>query len=218
MNRNSMKTVIRLSIGMVALGWASLAVAARSQNTPHPCSVTVADRVGDAILSDGHGVYTDGIDAECRLWDMASVADHLYFVAPGGVPQSTRTLKLSIPGVTNGAEICGTGTLQPNQNSSNYQFYNLLAVGSSTNDVGQNFGGTFKCTSGINLWTITYESQCIVITHGQYGTPGSNIREWTITANGAPCTATVTKSQNRKVVGTWINQDVPFQVTATELP
>jgi len=214
MNRLLMNKAIRLSVAMVALGWASWAIAGKPpQNTPHPCQVSVADRSGDSLQSDGVGIYTDGLDTEARLWDMMNgVADHLYFVAPGGTPGSTRFLKLSIPGITNGVQACGTGILQPNVNSSGYQFYNLLPVGQSTSG-SQNFGGTFKCSYGPHDWdavNVTYESQCIVITH-------TADKVWTITADPG-CTAAVTKIQNRQVVGQWVGQDVPFQVQATELP
>ena len=57
---------------------------------------------------------------------------------------------------------------------------------------------------------LTYESQCIVITH-------TANKVWTITAE-AGCTASVTKIQNRQIIGQWVAQNVPFQVQATELP
>ena len=63
MSRNWIRATLRLCVGIVALGWASLAAAAKPQSTAHPCEVTVADRVGDSILSDGGGKYTEGIDA-----------------------------------------------------------------------------------------------------------------------------------------------------------
>lgn len=219
MNKNPMTTAIRFGALIVLVGWASWAPAApQPNNIAHACDVTVADRAGDSILSDGGGIYTDGImGASARLWDMNNgVADHLFFQVQQG---NGRVLKLTIPGVTGGTQTCAAGTLKPNVNVSGYQFYNFLPVGSSTAGV-QNFGGTFGCSFGSgnrDSYNVTYESQCIVITHGQSGNPGSNPLEWTIAA-GAGCTATVTKVQNRKVVGTWVNQDVPFQVTATELP
>ena len=129
---------------------------------------------------------------------MNGVADHLFFQAGGA-----RKLKLSIPAVTGGVQTCNLGTLQPNVNASGYQFYNDLPGGSSTADVGQNFGGTFACSfgsGGRDGYNVTYESQCIVITHGQHGNPGSNPLEWTVAAD-AGCIAAVTKVQNRKVVG-----------------
>ncbi len=209
MKKTLMKTAIRLCVGIGASSWTLLAVAAQPpQNTPHPSQVTVANRAGDSILSDGAGIYTDGVDAEARLWDMMNgVADHLYFQAGG-----TRKLKLSIAGITNGLQTCDVGTLQPNVNSSGYQFYNLLPVGQSTTGT-QNFGGTFKCSYGPHDWdavNVTYESQCIVITHTAY-------KVWTITADTG-CTAAVTKIQNKQVIGQWVGQNVPFQVQATELP
>jgi hypothetical protein len=143
------------------------------------------------------------------------VADHLYFQAGGA-----RTLSLSIPGITGGTQPCGSGVLQPNVNASGYQFYNLLPVGSSTADVGQNFGGTFKCSfgsGGRDAYNVTYESQCIVITHGDYGNPTSDPHKWTVAADPG-CTAGVTKVLNRRVVAQWVGQDVPFALTATELP
>ena len=205
-----MKKTSRVLVSMVALGWACWASAAKPpQNTAHACQVSVADRSGDALLSDGAGIYTDGLDADARLWDMMNgVADHLYFQVSG----RGRSLRLSIPGITNGIQTCATGTLQPNVNSSGYQFYNLLAVGQSTSG-SQNFGGTFQCSYGAHNWdavNVTYESQCIVFTH-------TADKVWTITADSG-CTATVTKIQNRQVVGQWVNQNVPFQVQATELP
>jgi hypothetical protein len=186
------------------------------QNISHPCNVAVGDRPGDSILSDGGGLYTDGVDASVRLWDMNNgVADHLYVQASGA-----RTVKLSIPGITGGSQTCSTGTFKPNVNSRGYQFYNDLPVGSSTADVGQNFGGTFACnfgTGGRDAYNVTYESQCIVITHGEYGNPLSDPHKWTVTAD-LGCTASVTKVLNRRVVAQWVAQDVPYELTATELP
>jgi hypothetical protein len=219
MNKNLVKTAIRFGAVIVLVGWASWAVAGKPpQNTPHPCQVAVADRVGDSILSDGLGIYTDGVAGTgARLWDMVNgVADHLYFGAGSG-----RTLKLSIPSVTSGTQTCTAANLRPNLNTDQYQFYNVLPVGSSTADVGENFGGTFQCSfgsgNGTGSYNVTYESQCIVITHGQHGNTGSNPLEWTINAD-AGCTAKVTKVQKGKPDVTWSGLDVPFQVTATELP
>jgi hypothetical protein len=210
MNTNLVKTAIRLGAVVALVSWASWAIAAKPpQNTPHACRVSVADRSGDSLLSEGLGIYTDGLDAQARLWDMVNgVADHLYFLVDG----SGRNLKLSIPGITNGVQTCSSGKLQPNVNASGYQFYNLLPIGSSTTG-SQNFGGTFGCSYGAHGWdavNVTYESQCIVITH-------TADKMWTITADTG-CTATVTKIQNRQVIGQWVGQDVPFQVQATELP
>ena len=216
MNKNLVKTAIRLGVVIALVGWASWAIAGKPpQNTAHSCQVAVAD-AGNSILSDGLGVYTDGVDRTgARLWDMNNgVADHLYFAAEGSV----RNLKLSIPGVTNGIQTCDSANLRPNLNSSQYQFYNELLVGESTADVDQNFGGTFACSFGTrNSYNVTYESPCIVITHGQHGNTGSNPLEWTIAADAA-CTAAVTQVEKGKVVGQWVNKQVPFQVTATELP
>jgi hypothetical protein len=219
MNKNLAKTAIRFSAVIVLLGWASWATAAKPpQNTAHPCQVTVADRTGDSIRSDGGGIYTDGVaGTAARLWDMLpGVADHLYFAAGSG-----RALKLSIPGVTSGTQTCTAANLRPNVNTDQYQFYNVLPVGSSTADVGENFGGTFQCSfgsgNGTGSYNVSYESQCIVITHGQHGNTGSNPLEWTINAD-AGCTAKVTKVQKGKPDVTWSGLDVPFQVTATELP
>ena len=64
---------------------------------------------------------------------------------------------------------------------------------------------------------MTYESQCIVITHGDYGNTSSDPRRWTVTANPG-CTASVQKVLSRRVVAQWVGQDVPFELTATELP
>jgi hypothetical protein len=209
MTRNPGKSTMSVIVMIVLMGWASRAEAGKPpKNVSHACQVTVSHRPGDSILSDALGVYTEGVDAQVRLWDMMNgVADHLYFQASG----NGRSLKLWIPGVTNGVETCGSGTLQPNLNSSGYQFYNLLPIGSSTADVGQNFGGTYKCASGTSSWNVTYESECIVIAHTGAG-------QWSVTADGAPCTATVTRVENRRVVATWVGVDVPFQVNATELP
>ena len=213
MNKRQIETTSRLSIALLLLGPASWATAGKpAQNTPHACQVAVADRSGDSLLSDGAGIYTDGVDSDARLWDMMNgVADHLFFAVPGG-SHGSRVLKLSIPGITNGIQSCAVGTLQPNVNSSGYQFYNLLPVGQSTTG-SQNFGGTFKCSYGAHNWdavNVTYESQCIVITH-------TADKVWTITADSG-CTASVTKIQNRQVIGQWVGQNVPFQVQATELP
>jgi hypothetical protein len=219
MNRNLVRTATRLGAVIALVGLASWAVAGKPpQNTAHPCQVAVSDEAGNSILSDGFGVYTDGVDGTgARLWDMKNgVADHLYFIVENG-----RSLKLSIPGVTTGTgQTCASANLRPNLNSDQYQFYNDLPVGMSTADVGQNFGGTFACSFGAgnrDSYNVTYESQCIVITHGEYGNTGSNPLEWTITAD-APCTAAVTQVQKGKVVNQWVGQEVPFQVTATELP
>ncbi len=231
MNKNLMRRAILLGVLIVLVGWASWAPAApKPTNVAHPCSVTLADRAGDSILSDGLGIYPNFADgAGARLWDMNNgVADHLYFAVGG-----ERNLNLKIPGVTDdapgGVQTCDQAIFQPNVNESGYQFYNLLPVGSSTADVGQNFGGLFQCRFGPgnrNAYSVTYGSpfgtsgpppECIVITHGQYGNPASNPLEWTLTADEG-CTAAVVKVLNRKVVGQWVDVDVPFQLTATELP
>jgi hypothetical protein len=205
-----------LAIAATALLGGILSAAPPPKNESHACTVAVSDRAGDSILSDGGGNYTEGVDAAVRLWDMKNgVADHLYFQAA-----SSRKVILSIPGVTGGAQTCDTGTFKPNVNASGYQFYNDLPVGSSTADVGQNFGGTFACnfgTAGRDAYNVTYESQCIVITHGDYGNSSSDPLKWTVTAD-AGCTASVTKVLNRRVVAQWVGQDVPYELTATELP
>lgn len=225
MNKNLMRRVIRLGALIVLAGWASWAPAAgpNPTNVAHPCDVTVADRSGDSILSDGEGIYTDGVDGtRARLWDMNNgVADHLYFEVGG----SGRNLRLKIPGVTDGApggvQTCGLAIFQPNVNESDYQFYNELPVGSSTADVGQNFGGLLQCRFGPgnrDHYSVTYGSpfgtygppdECIVITH-------TADKVWTLTAD-AGCTAAVNKVLKNKVVGQWVGVDVPFQLTATEL-
>jgi hypothetical protein len=205
-----------LAIGATALSSGALFAAPTPKNESHSCSVAVGDRVGDSILSDGGGIYTDGLNADVRLWDMKNgVADHLFFQAAG-----TRKVRLSIPGVTNGIQTCSTATFKPNVNASGYQFYNDLPVGSSTADVGQNFGGTIGCSfgsGGRDAYNVTYESQCIVITHGDYGNTSSDPLKWTVTADPG-CTAGVQKVLNRRVVAQWVGQDVPFELTATELP
>ncbi len=213
MNKSFTRSVTRSCVGIVLLGWASWLIAVFGI----PVRATVVGRVGDAILSDGGGEYTDGVTAAAQIWDFNPPAiDHLYFQVS---KHNKRSLKLSIPGVTAGVETCTVGTLQPNQNSNAYSFYDLLPVGSNTADIGENFHGTFRCydSGGRNGWTVTYEPQCIVITHGQYGNPASNPLEWTFSAD-VPCVATVTKVVNRKVTDTWVDQSVPFQIVATELP
>ena len=205
MSKNLIKTAIRFGSLIVLAGWSCWVTAApRPTNVSHACEVTVADRPGDAITGDPGVVYTDGVNAQARLWDMNNgVADHLYFVAP---------LKLSIPGVTDGVQACSTAILQPNVNNSGYQFYNDLPVGQSTTG-DQNFGGLFQCRFGSgerDRYSVTYESQCIVITH-------TAEKIWTITAD-VGCTASVSKILRSKVVGQWVNQSVPFEVQATELP
>jgi hypothetical protein len=203
MNPNRRGTAVQLG-ALITLFWTSQVTAApKPSNVAHPCSVTVADRAGDSITGDTGVVYTDGVNAEARLWDMTNVADHLYFVA---------ALKLSISGVTDGVQTCNSGILQPNVNSSGYQFYNDLPVGQSTAGE-QNFGGLFQCRFGSgnrDSYAVTYESQCIVITH-------TADKVWTITAD-AECTARVTKVLRNKVVGQWVGQQVPFEVQASELP
>lgn len=214
MNKN---LVIRFLTVIVLVGWASWLIAGRPQSREHAVRATVADGA-NSILSDGGGQYTGGVDAAATIYDFNPPAiDHLYFKVS---QNNQRSLRLSIPGVTNGEETCKVGTLQPNQNTNAYSFYDVLPVGSSTADIGENFHGTFRCydsSTDRNGWTVTYEPQCIAITHGQYGNPTSNPLEWTFTAD-APCTATVTKVVNRKVTDTWVNQSVPFQIVATELP
>src|SRR6266536_3848647 len=162
MSKNLMKTVIRFGALVVSLGWASWLIAAKPQNRPHPVQATVEDRTGDSILSDGDGPYTDGVNADARIWDFDPPAiDHLYFQVS---QNQGRYLNLSIPSVPTGVVTCQVETLQPNQNSDAYSFYDVLPVGNSTADFGENFGGTFRCydNAGRNGWTVTYESQCIV--------------------------------------------------------
>jgi hypothetical protein len=224
MNKNLMRRAIQPGALIVLVGWASWALAApKPTNVPHPCDVTVADRPGDSILSDGEGFYRDGEDGTgARLWDMGNgVADHLYFAAGGSV----RNLKLSIPGVTGGVQTCASGIFQPNVNSSGYQFYNLLPVGSSTADVGQNFGGLFQCRFGPgnrDSYSVTYGPPFGEAERPPYGPPCIVIahtadKVWTLTAD-AGCTAVVTKHQRGNPDVTWSDLDVPFQVTAHELP
>jgi hypothetical protein len=209
MNKNLARRAIRLGALIVLVGWASWAPAApkppNDGNVAHACQVTVADGPGNSITGDPGVVYTDGVNAEARLWDMGNgVADHLYFVA---------ALKLSIPGVTDGVQTCDLGILQPNVNVSGYQFYDDLPLYQSTTG-DQNFGGLFQCRFGSgnrDRYSVTYESQCIVITH-------TDDKLWTITApdKAAGCTAAVAKVLKSKVVDQWVNQSVPFEVQAME--
>lgn len=222
MTNRFLRSVIWSSALVVPLGLASWLIAASGA---HPVRASVVDG-GNSILSDGKGEYTDGVDGEARIWDFDLPGfDHLYFQVSPVNNSKKRKLNLSIPGVTGGVKPCENGILQPNQNSNAYSFYNLLPTGFSTNqpDPGDptrsNFGGTFRCydKSGKNGWTVTYQSQCIVITHGQEGNTGSNPLEWTHTAD-ASCLAAVTQWARGKLVDTWQDQSVPFQVVATELP
>ena len=220
MNTNLRGRKMRFGTLIVLAGWAPWASAApKPTAVAHSCEVTVADRPGDSIRSDGLGAYLEGVDGTtARIWDMASVADHLTFWSDAG-GTTGRSLSLSIPGVTGGTQTCASGKLMPNRNANNYQFYNNLPVGSSTDmpsvedPLRSNFGGTFECYFGPgnrDHYQLTYESECIVIAH-------TADKEWTITAD-AGCQATVIRVENRKVKETTLHEDVLFKVTARELP
>ena len=183
-------------------------------NTAHACSVTVADRVGDSIRSDGAGLYTEGTSAEARLWDMNNgIADHLYFQV--NQRNHGRSIVLTIPGLVTSLA-CAVATFKPNLNSDDYQFYNELPIGKSTDDpdVQQNFSGDIRCldSRARNGWIITYQTECIVIAH-------TGVGSWMVTADGGVdgCPAAVSKVTNGAVTAQG-NHDVPFQLQATELP
>jgi hypothetical protein len=202
-----------LTIAAIALSNAVVFAERPPGNTSHPCVVTVG-RVGDSILSDGKGPYIDGESAEARLWDMANgVADHLLFQV--SQRRHGRSVKLTIPGLVNDLT-CEVATFKPNQNSDDYQFYNELLVGESTDDPGiqENFAGTITCLDhrGRNGWTMNYQTQCIVIAH-------TGVGSWTVTADGGidGCPAAVSSVTNGAVTAQG-NHDVPFQLQATELP
>jgi hypothetical protein len=202
MNTNPMKTATRLCAVIVLLGWASQATAAKPphvDNTSHPVTVTVID-AGNSIQSDGTSAYTgtntNGIAA--RLWDIVTGPDHLHFEVN---KKKGRFLRLSIPSVTGGTVDCSLGRLKPNQNANNYNFYNLLPIGSSTNEINENFGGTFSC----DAYVVTY-APCIVIEH-------TGVGFWRITAPPVGCDALVTVN-GVTLGGTF---PVPFQVEVDQL-
>lgn len=216
----STKTILALSLILVivAMALSSAVVFAAGKpagNTPHPCVVTVGDRVGDSILSDGLGSYTNSTTSEARLWDMVNgVADHLLFQVDQR--KHGRNVKLAIPTLIDNLT-CFAATFKPNQNDSDYQFYNQLPIGASTDEPDpldpdrSNFGGTINCLDarGRNGWLLNYQVQCIVIAHTGAG-------QWTVTADSG-CLASVSQVTNGAITPLG-NYDVPFQLQATELP
>jgi hypothetical protein len=156
MQMRSKKTLLKpsLILTIAALGFFSGVVFAAPppKNTPHPCSVAVGDRVGDSILSDNGNTYSNGTTAEARLWDMVNgVADHLFFQVDPRRHQG-RKIRLSIPTIAEfagGPQDCQTATFKPNQNDDNYQFYNALPIGKTTDD--PDIRRTSKGTS--SAWT-----------------------------------------------------------------
>jgi hypothetical protein len=220
MNTHFTRITIRTCAVVVSLGWASLAIAGKPGGIAHPCTGTVID-AGNSIQSDSptlsNASYTEGVDGACRLWDFVDFS-HLHFGA-GGINKKSGVghfLRLSIPGVIGAGgvgEMCQSGTLKPNQNANRYNFYDLLPIGASTNDINENFGGTFSCLrSGFQpsqTWVVTYP-ECIVIDH-------TGVGNWRFTASGG-CIAAVTltfgTSSEPSPIGSF---PVPFQVEVDQL-
>lgn len=222
MKTNLMKTATQLCAVIVLVGWASWATASPKPPVPppshdHAASVTVSNNVGDSILGDG-GVYIDGTSGvAARIWDFGPPApDHLHFEA-----SQNRFLSLVIPdqpGLPAGGvnAQCRVGRLKPNESPIGFQFYNdpNFPVGDSTSGP-ENYGGTFKCTTdtpGKTGWYVHWNpsDECIVISH-----PAANT--YTFTA-AAGCAADVSRIVNGSVQAPLGAYDVPFQVSATELP
>jgi hypothetical protein len=221
MNTNRMKTAIRLCGVIVALGWASLAIAGKPQGTTHPVTVTVIDVTTDntvnSIQSDGNPIYKDGMPGiEARIWDFPNFS-HLHFEVTK-TKRGGRFLRLSIPAVVP-PTACEVGRLKPNQNTKGYNFYDLLPIGQSTNVPStdplypdpdrSNFGGTFTCGRSEFQpslgWIVTYP-ECIVIEH-------TGIGYWRMTAP-AGCIAVVAFDNESSPRGSF---PVPFQIELDQL-
>ena len=209
MNPSVMKTAIRLCVVISVLGWASLAVAGKPTSTAHPATVIVID-AGNSIQSDSptlsNASYTEGDPGiAARLWEFTDFS-HLNFEVQ---KKRGRFLRLSIAGVTGGTVSCGDGWLKPNQNADRYDFYHQLPIGASTNDINENFGGTFKCdpwpAGSSTAYFITYPP-CIVIEH-------TGVGFWRMTAPAVGCDALVTVNGVTQA-GTY---PVPFQLDVDQL-
>lgn len=205
MNTNPTKTAIRLCAVIVFLGWTSMASAGKPghvDSIAHPVTVTVTDG-GNSIQSDSptlsNASYTGSTAGgiEARLWEFVDFS-HLHFEVQ---KKKGRFLRLSIPGVTAGTVNCGVGRLKPNQNANRYDFYHQLAIGANTDDINENFGGTFSC----DTYFVTYPP-CIVIEH-------TGIGFWRMTAPAVGCDALVTVN-GVTLGGTF---PVPFQVDVDQL-
>jgi hypothetical protein len=217
MNKNLMRSFIRLCAVIVLLGWTSWATAVPKPAPPpshdHAAEVTVTNNLGDSIRGDG-GVYTDGVDGTAaRIWDFdPPAADHLHFQVEEKF--TGRVLRLEIPEAGVDA-VCKVGRLKPNESPIGFQFYNdpAFPIGDSTSG-SENYGGTFKCTTdnrGKTGWFVHWNpsDECIVISHTGDG-------QYSFTA-GAGCAADVSAIVNGTVQPPLGAYDVPFQVVATEI-
>jgi hypothetical protein len=209
MNPSFRNTAIRHCVVIGLLGWASMAFAGKPTSVAHPTTVTVIDSA-NAIQSDSptlsNASYTEGVAlTAARLWEFTNFS-HLNFEVQ---KKKGRFLRLTIPTVTGGTVTCGDGWLKPNQIAHGYDFYHQLPIGASTNDINENFGGTFRCDAWPNGsapgYFITYPP-CIVIEH-------TGVGYWRMTAPAVGCDALVTVDGVTQA-GTY---PVPFQLDVDQL-
>ncbi len=126
----------------------------------HPMRVTIADRVGDNVLSDstssGTNVYTDGVDCISEITDKTKDPD-VFSIQVGTPVNRQRFIRLQIPGVVE-EDSCGYGAIHVRNSS---DFFNMSVRSSRPAD------GVVECYERANKndgWRVTYTS-CIIIEH-----------------------------------------------------
>ncbi len=93
-----------------------------------PCSVTLADRAGDAIRSDGGGSYVDGIDGiDCTVFEGASGDVTFNFTATG--KRAVRSLHFDYTAKISGSG--PTGVLNDHSVNSSVQTIDLMGIGAT---------------------------------------------------------------------------------------
>jgi hypothetical protein len=107
---------------------ATQAVRAAAFSVGLPCSVTVADRPGDAIQSDGGGPYVDGVSGiDCTVYQGASDDVTFYLTASG--KKGVRYLQFDYTDKISGSG--PTGVLNDHSAQSSFQTIAAIGVGST---------------------------------------------------------------------------------------
>jgi hypothetical protein len=98
-----------------------------------PCSITVADRGGDNILSDGRGDYVDGVDGiQCTIYQGASDDMTFYFTASG--KKAVRYLQFDYTDKISGSG--PVGVLNDHSSQSSVQTIDAIGIGSTEAHTG----------------------------------------------------------------------------------